>query len=243
MIFTFLCLFLLFLVIGFIITPGNAKNILNGYKELSEEEREKVDIVAFLRFHKRFHIVFSSLFLLLGLLALYFKSDLAASLVLGIVPLAAYFYYILKSKDYFKNVKSSKAALWVSLILLSITTFMVLFLMIYGNKENQWVIEGEQLRISGMYGETISIENIEKIKLVDSLPKIKMKSNGFAVGDIRKGYFKLDNGKKVKLLWDRKAKPILCILKKDSTEIYYTSPQQDTESLFYHLETFVKLPK
>lgn len=238
MIYTFLGLSLLFAFVGFIITPNNAKYILNGYKELSEEERHNFDLKAFLSFHRNFHVVFSLIFLVSGIAALEFSGGFAAGLVLGLGPLIAYLYYMVISIKYYKNINtsfSSKNVLIAAIILTSITIVLVLTLFIYGNKQNILHIEDDYIHITGMYGERIKMSDIESFDLVDSMPKIRMKSNGYAVGDIRKGYFKMEDGTKSKLIVNKQSSPFILIVKSDGSKIYYTSPEDDTQSLYTDL--------
>ena len=47
---------LLFIAVGFILTENNAKTLLAGYNTMSDEERQKVDIVAFLKYFRKFHV-------------------------------------------------------------------------------------------------------------------------------------------------------------------------------------------
>ena len=50
----------IFCSVGFIVTRNNAKYILSGYNTMSEADRSNIDIEAYLRSFKRFHIFLGS---------------------------------------------------------------------------------------------------------------------------------------------------------------------------------------
>lgn len=100
---------------------------------------------------------------------------------------------------------------------------LVVGLFFLGFRKNEMTVGNSEIEIGGMYGETIKMSDVVRVGLSDELPSIKMKSNGFAVGKTRKGYFKTKTGERVMLLIDTEEKPMLLLTLKDSTRLYYAS--------------------
>jgi hypothetical protein len=85
-------------------------------------------------------------------------------------------------------------------------------------------MSADRLEISGPYGEKIRMTDIASVAVVDSLPDVKLKKNGFALGRIAKGFFLLENGETIKLLLDGKGGPYLRIMRITGEALYFTSP-------------------
>ena len=144
------------------------------------------------------------------------------------------------------TIKYSKIGIWV---LIGSLVF-VLGLMVAGYKEdrltvvaaagnqaatvNQTASEGQSvsLRIGGMYGETIPLSNIESIVLLDTLPRITFRENGFALGRISKGYFRTADKERVKLILNARKPPYILITKTNGRKIYYSARSASTLEQF-----------
>ncbi|MFW5761789.1 MAG: hypothetical protein ACOCXH_12495 [Cyclobacteriaceae bacterium] len=65
----------------------------------------------------------------------------------------------------------------------------------------------------------------------NQLPKITLKTNGFALGTIRKGYFKTEKEEIVKLILNSDNKPYILVTKFDGRKFYFSSKDQSNEKL------------
>jgi predicted aspartyl protease len=63
------------------------------------------------------------------------------------------------------------------------------------------------------------------------LPKITLKTNGFALGTIKKGYFKIDNGEIVKIILNSDNKPLILFTKTDGKKIYYSAKDKSNKEV------------
>lgn len=79
-------------------------------------------------------------------------------------------------------------------------------------------ISAEAVSISGMYSTDINMSDIEKVELVKYLPRITMKTNGFALGAFCKGYFDLNKWGNCKLFLGPGAGPYLVITDKEGAK-------------------------
>jgi len=92
-----------------------------------------------------------------------------------------------------------------------------------------------ELKISGMYGESIPYSEIKSIVLIDKKPQISRRTNGFALGTKKKGYFANSQGEKYKLFIDTPKLPWILITKKNGRKIYYSSSYRDNGEIFEDL--------
>jgi len=98
----------MFISIGYILTENNSKYYLTGYWNLSEKEREKVDLKNFLVFFKRFHVLFGLSILLIGLLLLFCVSKKSVGIFLAVFPIIGYTYFYFGQKKFWKGLNNRK---------------------------------------------------------------------------------------------------------------------------------------
>jgi hypothetical protein len=90
-------------------------------------------------------------------------------------------------------------------------TGFVAYSLYQGSKPAKMVFENQTLSISGMYSQTISVLEFKNITLIDSLPQIRLRSNGSAVGNQLKGYFLLQDIGQSTLYLDKSKAPFIYI--------------------------------
>ncbi len=100
MLFPIVLLSVIFIAIGFIVTENNAKYLLSGYNAMSEEERKKVNIKAFIPYFRKFHIFLGISFFVFGIALDYFVGKTATNAFIGLYPIVAYIYFIITSTKY-----------------------------------------------------------------------------------------------------------------------------------------------
>lgn len=200
---------------------------------MSEEDRKKVDIKSYIRYFRNFHIFLGISFLVIGLLLQFLLGNIAAGIFLVAYPILAYIYFALSSSGFSKG-SSPKSYFAAGIILSSILLLMIL-LFIIGFKEDKLVFRQDEIKITGIYGEKIPFAEIQSIRLIEQLPVIKSRTNGFALGAVRKGYFKTSQGEKVKLILNSTQKPYLLLIKKNAQKIYYSSKNKANQEIYNEL--------
>lgn len=234
MIYTLVGMSILFVGIGFIITEKNAKYLLAGYNTMSEKDRKKVDIKAFLHHFRNFHIVLGLSLLVIGFLLIYLFNENVGGIFMTVYPILAYIYFMISSAKYSKKINSKGiSAKWNKLgtVILVGTLLFVLGILVYGLNNNELSFDSEKIVFEGSYGETLTTSQIQSIELVDRLPNISIRTNGFSLGTIRKGYFKTRNGETVKLILNSDNTPILLLTKNDGQKIYYSAKDRSNANL------------
>ena len=227
---------LLFISMAFLVTENNSKYLLSGYNTMSEAERTKVDIKSYIPYFKKFHLFLGVSFIAIGLLLHFAIGESASGIFIGVYPILAYIYFMRESNKYWKG-SSSK---WnkIGLYVLVATLILVVGLLAMGFKENQIVIAPDSVQFQGSYGETLGASDIESVTLVDHLPNITSKTNGFSLGSIRKGYFKTKEGEKVKLILNADNKAYLLFTKTNGEKIYFSAKENTSIELYNELKKF-----
>ncbi|WP_421750507.1 DUF3784 domain-containing protein [Croceimicrobium sp.] len=223
---------LLFLVMAFAVNAKNARYLLSGYNTMTEEERAKFNLKAFLKQFKSFHVFLGLSFGIIGVLLYYQWGQNVAGWFLGLFPMLAYLVFIIRARRFDHN--PPRYSFWAIAALL-VCIIGVSTLLIYGDQNVDFVIQDQEVHISGMYGEEFKLEDIESFRLVDELPAISHRMNGFAMDPVFKGYFRTKSGDKVKLLVQSKESPLLYIQLKNGQEIYFVPEERSAEKEFEQL--------
>ena len=103
-------------------------------------------------------------------------------------------------------------------------------------KENELHTSATKIELTGSYGATLQKQDILAVYLVNELPPMAHKTNGFALETVKKGYFRTQIGEKVKLLLNSNQKPILLIETKDHEKIYYSAKTKSNRILYQTLK-------
>lgn len=225
---------LLFIAIGFIVTERNAKYTLSGYNLMNEEDGKRIDIKSYLSFFRKFHVFLGVTLLIFGAALTYLLNENVGLIFLVVYPILAYTYLVLASSKYSKGL----SAKWnkVGVFIMIGTLVFVAGFFGYLFKENKLVFDAQRIEIKRIYGENLSQNQIESIELVNQFPNITYKTNGFALGSIKKGYFKTENGEMVKLILNSDNKPYILFIKSDGNKIYYSAKKAPNEKIFNQMK-------
>ncbi len=168
--------------------------LIAGYNTASKKEKENVDI------DKLGSFIGNNMFLLgginlLGILLRYLGYKLLGDLTWGLFIMVTIF-MIIKAQSFNKysspsDKKMNRYAVIVTLFIMLPVLVLSVGLIGYGNLSNEITIDMGLIRISGMYGTSVSRDAITSIELIDDIPDIETKINGFDFGNINKGVFQL----------------------------------------------------
>jgi hypothetical protein len=212
----------LFIAVGLLVTKKNAAHVFTRYSNLPYKARTEVDATKEAVGFRRFHFFLGGSLILFGL-AIYYLLDPTAGMLFAVFyPLAGYLFFMARS--YRQASRKEARTLTFGIVVLAGSILLVLLLMRWGFSPNTIRVSADTLEITGPYGETIRASDIASVTVIDSLPDIKLKKNGFAVGRIAKGYFLVRGGETVKLLVDGEGGPYLRIKRVTGEELYYHSP-------------------
>ncbi len=151
---------------------------------------------------------------------------------LGVYPLLAYAYFLWTSRKYFKHIKSSGKQAILGFSILAATIILVGSIFFYGYQEDELVWEDGHIEFEGFYGEKLNPSEIRSVQLIDTLPNIAIRSNGFSSGSVHKGYFKTEDGKEIKLILNSENEPYIWISTKDGRDIYYSAGKNENLEIY-----------
>lgn len=228
---------LFFILIGRILTLKNAPDLLSGYNTLSVDDQQKVNLSAYVSFWRKFHLWLGLGYLFVGSLLFCFWSEDAAGIFLGICPLLAYLWFMGRSRRFMAGVQDRQVR--IARYVLIACTLLVAGLMFVGQGRIPFEVQVDALRIGGIYGETLPRNSLSSVRLVDTLPDIKWKTNGFATGSAKKGYFRTRDGRTVKLMLNRADAPYLLLTRSDGRQIYYACERQDNRLLWARIDSLM----
>lgn len=244
MIVPILILSTIFIAIAFNINENNAKFLLSGYNTMSEVERQNFDIKSYIPYFRKFHILLGVTLLIISLILLYFVNSDWSGIFLGTYPILAYVFFIWKSNQFAKNKsKKQKILTYTAMIMMFFLFLVIIYDFKSGLKDNEILVHHKKIEITGDYGFEINIADLKSIELIDKLPEITYKTNGFALETIKKGYFKTENDENIKLLINSKKTPIILIITNDNQKIYYSSKDKSNEEIYKDLKSKVILKK
>jgi len=224
-----LVLSLVFGALGFIVTENNAKYILSGYNTMSEQDRQQFDIVSYVKLFKRFHLILAAT-LFGGVCLLSLVNNNWASLFMTVFPLAAYLYFLIRSAKYHQGKSGQKAGAYIVGGVLVVVIAVLLITSFSDYKSSELTLGSKKLEIKGSYGVTLDKGEIREQKVVNELPSISHKSNGFAAGDYAKGRFETSDGNSIWLFVNKKASHFL-LIRSSKGDIYYSHDEMDMQQL------------
>jgi len=188
---------LLLFGLGFLVNQKNAASVISGYKQLSDKDQKQVRLSEFVNFFRKFHFTIGLLIVLFSIVFYLVKLPDLIGYTLIFFSLPGYTFFIYKSQFYYPpHLRNVYKITFSIMVIISIAVIVMMYVFQIDPKIE---VFNNQLKISGVYGEDVEIRNIKDIYLLKSLPEISMKTNGVAMSHIKNGWFKLKDGRKVKL--------------------------------------------
>ena len=124
-----------------------------------------------------------------------------------------------------------KKSYWFSSILTFVVIGFIGVLMYLGYQPNELIVKEENVEITGMYGDIWKKEDFQKITLLEEMPKIISKENGFGTDMISKGHFKVASYGS-SLLFIHKPSPYILIQTNDKP-IFINGKNPDQTHIWY----------
>lgn len=203
--------------------------LIAGYNTMPEEQRKNVDVDG-LSSMMRNHMTGMGLLLIIGTYVFSWLGWKSISgswpviSILSVIPFMA-----IQAQKYDHNRKSSTKLLVIFTVVLVISfgTFGFIY---FSSQPPEISITENQISISGLYGTTASIKNLE---LNNALGKIEIKTNGFQIGDVYKGHFRVQGRGECLLFLQSTEGPFILVYGNggETIVVNQTSPQA-TRNLF-----------
>lgn len=105
------------------------------------------------------------------------------------------------------NYNAKRPRTYRSVAVIFLFFFMILFPVIFLDYGNEIVLNEDMIEIQGDYSMEIPLSDIDTLMLVESLPSIKLRTNGISTRKVDIGNFKMSSGDKCRL-YINKSTPI-----------------------------------
>lgn len=196
----------LFIGLGFLVRKYPV--LLAGYNTMTKEQKANVDIEGLSKHMCCWFVCIGACILVLSFVLYLFNLDS----YMAFVPIAAIFFIlpvsIVSAQKYDHNPKKKGANTALVMAVLCVAILAYLFVSVSPAKVE---VTEQKVSISGISKTEIPISDIKNVKIAASIPRIKMRTNGFALGNVRKGMFNLDSLGKTRLYLHTTSGPYLII--------------------------------
>jgi hypothetical protein len=149
--------------------------------------------------------------------------------------------FLNRSESGSANISSNHSGYYVLLSIILIGLFLPIILVISGSQDTKLEFSDSSFKIKGIYGLTVDYSKIVQIDTLNILPKIKARTNGYALGKTLKGNFKLYDQSKIKLYVEKGIPPYIYI-KTNETDLYlnFVNPVMTTD-IYKKITTNLKI--
>lgn len=187
---------LLFVFLGIAISRYKCYWLIAGYNTASKEEKARIDIENVAKHMSRMCYLIAFILFLGSMTSKYYSISILPFIILMLVVIFGYLFYIQR----FDHNKKNKAETIVIIIIAFVAFSITLITFSFGAEPNKIKVTENTIIIDGSFGTSIKKQDIKSIELIESLPEVTLKVNGYSDGgSVKKGDFKLKSGEKVKL--------------------------------------------
>lgn len=210
--------------IGFLVK--SAPILIAGYNTMSKDEKKNVDIEGLSTFMRNGLIAIGLTIIIGYYLFKWIGLTVIANLMMPIAVLVGAIILVIYAQkfDHNKNDKHKDTKLTLLIFrfvfIIHVLAFIfVIGLITYGFIPTKAIFRDDTLRFSGMYGFETNIYEIENVELSDTIPTIKMRTDGFSLGSVHKGFFDVDTFGISRLLVHSDSYPYLILSKNNGEKI------------------------
>jgi hypothetical protein len=221
--------------IGFLVK--SAPDLIAGYNTMPKDKKKNVDIEGLSTFVRNGLITIGLTIIIGYYLFKWIGFTMIANSMILIVTLVGVTILVINAQKFDHN-KTKKTKL--TYFILGLVFIFVVGLITYGFIPSKTFYSNDTIRFSGMYGFEISINEIDNVELSDTLPTIKIRTNGFSFGSVKKGFFNLDNFGKSRLLIHSNTVPYLILSKNNGDKIIINFKGRiETEKTYNKIKTMI----
>lgn len=193
-------------------------SLLSNYKSFTEEEKVSPEFKTYLKRVRNIMIGAAVIIVAGQFLNMLTDSGIffIISILLMCIGLAPALFYCqakVSKRMHRKSLIYAGSFLIISLVILG----GLLIPSLYGGNVSY---ENDTLRISGIYGAELKKDEIKSITKVNAIPQVNLRTNGFGLGYIRKGFFRTVDGKTVHFVLASNNLPALHISTINGENIY-----------------------
>lgn len=234
---TQLLLIILFALFAYLILKRRSYMFISGFATRPEEEQKQLIDNGYPQGVGRLFLIISAGLLLLMPLGLTgFRYTFELQMAFMMLVLFGGLIILSRREVPYKRKRAFLTSVIMTVVVIGGTT-VLLFI---GAKQPDVTLGGSAVEISGMYGEEIPYSDIRSAKLLETMPKIHYKENGFGFADYAKGHFSVEGHGSSLLFVDRKQSPIL-LIETTNRPVFITGVNpEETESWHTELDQRIR---
>lgn len=188
MIIVILILILIFAIFGWALKYKEAYWLISGFSNRPEEEQKELIKNGYpQKIGTLFFIVAAGMLILLPLAFTSFAFSFEIIFAFMFIGLTGGMIYLTKFDVPHKRKKSALIGIITSIAVIAIVAGV--FTAGYQDFEIQF--KQDSFEITGYYGDEWAYENIQEIALLEEMPKVTIRTNGFGLPTLSKGHFKV----------------------------------------------------
>jgi len=229
------------ILLGYLVRFRKMYFLISGYNTMSAEKKKKVDV-------EQLAIMMGNcLFIMGGLISLGMvlmslgQSALGLAALLLVLPVVTYL--LVSGQKYDGNTRAPsgrmkpgvKILLGVLIAGLILVAGLGIYSLIGGSRSLTVEVDDSTVTIKGMYGLTINRSEITRVLLLETLPKIRSRTNGMALGSFLKGHFTMDTYGSVRLYIEAQRPPFVLIEWSGKPVIFNLNTAEETRALYERL--------
>jgi len=234
---------LLLFGIGYLIRFRKMYWLISGYNTMSAAKKQKVDT-------EKLGVLMGNMCFIMGtlmftgiMLIVLGQAAIGFIVMSGLVPVIIYILIAAQKYDgnnfdeTGKMKTSTKFAIGAILAGLLVILSFVSYMVIQGFQPSAVTFDQTTLTISGSYGQSISLQDIQSLELLEQLPVIELRTNGSAIGERLRGHFRLRDVGQV-MLYLKVGVPPYIVIKTAAQPIYLNlETAEQTQDLYNQIDT------
>lgn len=230
-------LFLLFIGIAYLILKKERYSFLSGFNRRTSDEQEQLIERGYPQALGKNSLLLAVV-LGIGVLLTLFGVPYGFEAAMGVMVLVIIGgqFYVQKYELPDKRTKGY----WMAGVTSFITIGIIGFVIGAGFLDNDLSIDKNSVAVSGPYGIEWPLETIENVQILDSLPEVKLRTNGYSFAGRLKGHFKLENYGGGLLFIHGKHSPYLLIERGKDYLIINSENSEKTRKWYNELSNAIK---
>jgi hypothetical protein len=227
----------MFLLIGWLLRYKHAYWLISGYATRPKEEQQQLIKNGYPQKTGTF-MIYTAIGMLI-LLPLSFTSfTYTVEVQFGFMLLFLLGGFIYSSK--YEVPKKRKRSYIISTSLLVGMSIFIGVLMFLGYQDYQLLTKKNSFEITGIYGDQWLYEDIEKIELMEDLPQVTLRQNGFGLATMAKGVFRVKGYGSSLLFIKKDSSPYLYIELKNKKIFINSDDSKQTRGWYEELSQKTK---
>lgn len=182
----------------------------------------------------QYSLLVSALILLGSTIFFYLYESLVGLVLTSVIFLFSNIVLLLTYREKRQPQLKSNSMQFLGISLLVFILAVIAISIYFASRQPNIKIAERSILVSGAYGFKIKVDELSYLGLVDSLPRIKLRSNGIDLGKIKKGHFILDDLGECRLMLRNQIPPFIKIESRRTGVVFINFSTTDETNKFFN---------